>query len=268
MTAPECPHCHLPIESGACHIALGGPHAGQALHEECSYCCGALCRHAEADRARLLARIANLEAQRGLITCAWCHWTTKQGIEAMAEHMPECSARLDAQEQQLRLYEARLADLEADRSRLLDVAAMLGCTSEEVVKKVDAALSERDAAQLAFEGLKATIDVPEVRDFLVAVERGAAHQRVRWGSEHDEGKTAADWFWLLGWLGGKAVHAQARADEAEHCAGMTPEHVQAHRDKALHHIITTAAACANWHAQLLGKSDMRPGIEKPKGEAP
>jgi hypothetical protein len=32
-------------------------------------------------------------------------------------------------------------------------------------------------------------------------------------------------------------------------------------EKKLHRIITIAAACANWHAQLLGKSNMRPGID-------
>lgn len=92
----------------------------------------------------------------------------------------------------------------------------------------------------------ALINTPEILDFLKAVEQEAKHQRLRWPAEHDEGKTDADWFWLLGWLAGKAVHAT------------TP-------GKKLHHVITTAAACLNWHAQLLGTSSvMRPGIKGPK----
>ena len=56
------------------------------------------------------------------------------------------------------------------------------------------------------------------RKVLEAVE--AAHQRMRWPSEKDAGKTDADWFWLIGYLAGKALHK--------------PE-------KRLHHIITAAA---------------------------
>ena len=41
-------------------------------------------------------------------------------------------------------------------------------------------------------------------------------------------KTPEDWFWLIGYLVGKAI----RPDDP---------------GKRLHHIITTAAACLNWH---------------------
>lgn len=98
--------------------------------------------------------------------------------------------------------------------------------------------------------LTALINTPELIDFEKAVQIEAVHQRERWGTEHDEGKTAPDWFWLLGYLAGKALHSDKVGD----------------RDKLLHHIITTAAACANWHAQVLGKCDMRPGIAAPAGE--
>lgn len=93
------------------------------------------------------------------------------------------------------------------------------------------------------------INTPEIQEFLKAVENEALHQRERWGSEHDVGKTDADWFWLIGFLAGKAIRP-----------GQTVE-------KMLHHIITTAAACLNWHAARIGAyKDMRPGIEPPKGE--
>ena len=65
------------------------------------------------------------------------------------------------------------------------------------------------------------------------------------GSEHDAGKAPADWFWLVGYLAGKALHAHAAGDTT----------------KAEHHIITTAAALANWHLAMFGKTDMRPGID-------
>ena len=82
----------------------------------------------------------------------------------------------------------------------------------------------------------------------------AAHQRERWGVEHDGGKTPFDWFWLIGYLAQKAASAAVAGDD----------------EKAKHHTISTAAALANWHAQLSGITNaMRPGIAPPlsQGEA-
>lgn len=95
------------------------------------------------------------------------------------------------------------------------------------------------------ERLNSIINTPQSGDFLRAVSIEAEHQRQRWGSSHDEGKTPADWFWLVGYLGGKALHAQ----------------VSGNAEKAEHHVITAAAACANWHRAMLGQTDMRPGID-------
>ncbi|WP_334032947.1 hypothetical protein [Burkholderia gladioli] len=95
--------------------------------------------------------------------------------------------------------------------------------------------------------LNAIINTPQAGDFLRAVSIEAEHQRQRWSSKHDSGKMPADWFWLVGYLAGKALHAHAVCDEK----------------KAEHHIITTAAALANWHLAIFGKSDMRPGTEQP-----
>jgi hypothetical protein len=96
------------------------------------------------------------------------------------------------------------------------------------------------------------LNTPEIMDFAKALPLEASHQRARWGTDHDSGKTPADWFWLIGYLAGKALHAQT--------GGNTK--------KALHHVITTAAALCNWHAAILGKTNMRPGIETPpEGEA-
>lgn len=84
-------------------------------------------------------------------------------------------------------------------------------------------------------------DTPHTTDFIKAVELEALHQRARWAADHDAGKTDADWFWLIGYLAGKALNK--------------PE-------KQLHHIITTAAACLNWHAGKVGADTrMRPGTD-------
>lgn len=88
------------------------------------------------------------------------------------------------------------------------------------------------------------INTPETADFMAGVPLEAAHQRERWGSAHDAGKTPFDWFWLIGYLAQKAASSQVGGD----------------LEKAKHHTISTAAALANWHAQLSGRTDMRPGI--------
>ena len=90
------------------------------------------------------------------------------------------------------------------------------------------------------------INAPETADFMAGVPLEAAHQRERWGSDHDAGKQSEDWVFLVGWLLGKACVA-ARAGDLE---------------KAKHHTISGAAALSNWHAALSGAdTSMRPGID-------
>jgi hypothetical protein len=102
------------------------------------------------------------------------------------------------------------------------------------------------------ERLHALINEPHTHGFLDGVELEAAHQRERWGTEHDAGKTPADWFWLVGYLAGKALHAV----------------IAGNLEKAKHHMITTAAALNNWFLAINGvDNSMRPGIEPPKDEA-
>lgn len=94
--------------------------------------------------------------------------------------------------------------------------------------------------------LRKLVNTPELHSFRDAVVLEAVHQRERWGSEHDAGKQPADWFWLVGYLAGKALQAQLAGDKS----------------KALHHTTSTAAALANWHAAITGESTtMRPGID-------
>jgi hypothetical protein len=92
----------------------------------------------------------------------------------------------------------------------------------EVAEVIDAALSEQ-------------INTPEMDDFLEAVKLEAAHQRERW-ERTDPHKTDADWYWLIGWLGRKAV-----TDPHDENETRTLE------ERRLHRIITVAAAAYNWH---------------------
>lgn len=92
--------------------------------------------------------------------------------------------------------------------------------------------------------LQALINTPQTETFSEAVRLEAAHQQERWGSTHDAGKTAWDWFWLIGYLAQKAAAAHVIGDLV----------------KAKHHTISTAAALCNWHRHLQGDGVMRPGI--------
>jgi len=148
------------------------------------------------------------------------------------------------------------------------------------------------------------LNTPQLHDFSKAVVIEAAHQRQRWGGEHDAGKTPQDWFWLVGYLAGKALQSATahvlprfrhrkrgtvyqvisigedenrRGTEVvvyrgeddgkiwvrpseQFFDGRFEELPRKPSDKALHHVITTAAACANWHAAMMGTTNMRPGL--------
>lgn len=89
------------------------------------------------------------------------------------------------------------------------------------------------------ERLRKILNTPILEPFAEAVVAEARHQIFRWGDDHDATKTAWDWFWTLGHLGGKAAHAALIRDW----------------DKALHHTTTAAALLANWHRHLVAARD-------------
>lgn len=93
--------------------------------------------------------------------------------------------------------------------------------------------------------LNAILNLPRTDEFFESVRGESAHQIERWGAT-DGGKNPADWFWLLGYLAGKAISK--------------PE-------KRLHHIISSAACLLNWwrHEEKIN-TEMRPGISTPAGE--
>lgn len=105
--------------------------------------------------------------------------------------------------------------------------------------------SDYDALAAECERLRGLINTPHTDEWFEAVRLEAAHQIERWGTSHDAGKTPADWFWLLGYLGQKAMTAQMAGDD----------------DKARHHTISSGAMLLNWFRAMVGDSTaMRPGI--------
>jgi hypothetical protein len=145
------------------------------------------------------------------------------------------------------------ASAHPDRMKEPDTASLF---RREVVGSVGMAESahagETTAAQLArLEAdnarLLGLVNTPELRDFAKGAVLEAVHQNERYGASGGAGKMPTDFFWLVGFLAGKALKA----------------HVTGDVEKALHHTISTAAACANWHVNLLGGTTMRPGIETP-----
>lgn len=98
-------------------------------------------------------------------------------------------------------------------------------TAAEMVQEATTELKEE------IERLKALINTPHVESFLEAVKLEAIHQQERWGKAHDRNKSAENWFWLVGYLAGKALRAN----------------IDGNREKALHHTISSAAALLHWH---------------------
>jgi len=135
-----------------------------------------------------------------------------------------------------------------------DLASMIMSLLRDPTEATPALLRGNDdlMQQLRVEIRDSILNTPELRDFMAAVPIEVLHQRKRWGKAHDAGKEPQDWFWLIGYLAGKALRSDLDGDT----------------DKALHHTITIAAACRNWHAAISGTdTSMRPGIEPPLGEA-
>lgn len=128
---------------------------------------------------------------------------------------------------------------EARAAAMLKARAAIAAINPAILGAVEA---ERERVR------NEVINTPETADFMAAVPIEAAHQRERWGADHDQGKSPFDWFWLIGYLAQKATSSAVAGDDK----------------KALHHTISTAAALANWHAALAGADNrMVPGAPLP-----
>ena len=107
-------------------------------------------------------------------------------------------------------------------------------------------MNEIDTLRARVHELETLINTPHTVNFLEAVKIETAHQVERWGTAHDRAKAPADWFWLVGYLSGKALQAAIIGD----------------REKALHHTISTAAALANWHVAIKGPIALERALHK------
>lgn len=85
------------------------------------------------------------------------------------------------------------------------------------------------------EELETLLNKPELHDFTAAVVREAAHQNQKWGPTHDAEKNAHDWIAVISYLHGKQVKNFWDGDY----------------EKYIHHIITMAAVCCNWHSHAV-----------------
>lgn len=124
------------------------------------------------------------------------------------------------------------AEMSADEALGVEDSEALFCV--RIIAELRRLQTLLDKSEAERERLSKLINNPHTEHFLEAVKLEAAHQQERWSSDHDAGKDDTDWFWLLGYLAGKAV----RPDSSH--------------EKKLHHIITTAAACLNWHGRASG----------------
>ena len=113
-------------------------------------------------------------------------------------------------------------------------------TKTKKLDRLDAEIEElriaRDRAEAEAERFRALISRPYVGLWADEVVVEAAHQRERWPSAEDAKKTPAAWFWLVGYLAGKALAAAEAGDT----------------DKLRHHTVSTAAVLAHWAAYAKG----------------
>lgn len=85
---------------------------------------------------------------------------------------------------------------------------MGGQTEETTVIQITQAEHEEFLkAKAEADRLTALINNPHTNDFLESVRIEATHQVERWGEAHDRSKSSENWFWLVGYLAGKALRA-------------------------------------------------------------
>lgn len=148
---------------------------------------------------------------------------------------------------------------QVDRAEAMQDPVLLAAELQQV-------RSERDR-------LQQLINTPELVDFAKAVQMEAAHQELRWGSADREGKGPYEWFWLLSHLATRALEHHKEAERLRAGWGVDETHeahhaaIIHHREKAVHHCITSAAMLAHWHAAVLGKhTSMWPGAHAPQSD--
>ncbi len=142
-----------------------------------------------------------------------------------------------------------IEDLERQLSQCQEDLIRSEAALVDAICRREEAEAERDQARNNAAEASRAYNSPVTTVFLEGVANEAAHQVSEWGVDHDAGKSPSDWFWLVGHLAGKALHAEILGDT----------------EKALHHTISSGALLMNWHAFMLGeRGRMRPGIAPPE----
>jgi hypothetical protein len=140
-------------------------------------------------------------------------------------------------------------EMETPCLRCSDLSAKLAHEHRDRELETKKLFEELGSARVEANELRKLIYSPIIDNFLEAVRLEAAHQVDRWKSPHDAGKHDSDWYWLLGYLGGKLIH---RPNDS--------------LDKQLHWIISIAAVCFNWWRAKTGEDRrMRPGTMRADG---
>lgn len=135
--------------------------------------------------------------------------------------------------------DATIAALRGDVQRLQAAWDSAHLQALENGQKCHAAEAERDEAQadrVSWQGvaesrgeriaeLEALINNPHVDEFFEAVRIEQAHQRQRWGDDHDASKRVNDWAAVVVYLAGKMVKSSWEGDDF----------------KVHHHMVTIAA---------------------------
>ena len=103
-------------------------------------------------------------------------------------------------------------------------------------RQIDAMTKEELRSEV--KRLTKIINTPLYEEFVEAIKAEAAHQVWRWQKQDDE-KEPQEWFWLIGFLSGKALRA----------------HIDGDRRKALHHTISSAAALMQWHNAIIRQTE-------------
>ncbi len=149
---------------------------------------------------------------------------------AMRQQLETCAATFERYTAMHRAKGTPEADTKADQNMeiAIDCRAALAGSAGQAVSTYVAELEVTIAA------LRDMMNTPLFEDFTEAVKREAAHQVQRWGKAHDRSKSAENWYWLVGFLSGKALRSAITGD----------------REKALHHTISSAAALMQWHAAI------------------
>jgi hypothetical protein len=123
---------------------------------------------------------------------------------------------------------------------------------QQLEDRLRVAEHKRDEARANLAEASKLWDGAETSDWFKGVRKEAAYQVTKWGVGHDAGKGPEHWFWLVGYLAGKALRSAMEGD----------------LEKAKHHTISTGAALLGWHARLSGvATQFRPGIRPPEGES-